>query len=430
MRKSLFLLFVIILPALAFAQEGDKKFGIKFHGFVKTDMIYDSRQSIAVREGHFHLFPKPEVLDVNGNDINAAPYFNILSIQTRLKGVITGPDVLGAKTSALIEGAFFGHSEGDVNGFRLRHAFAKLTWPKTELLVGQYWHPLFITSCFPGTVSFNTGAPFQPFSRNPQVRFSYSSGGFKAQIAAVSQRDFVDGGPEGGKSKYLRDAVIPEMNLTLQYNKKSGDNEFLFGVSGSYKNLMPRISFAVTEKDESGKEYTKDYKTDTKVSGITTMAFVKVKIPALTIKLEGVMGQTTQGLTMLGGYYGYYTDIDDLAKGFEYKPLNTLSVWTDIHTNGKKWQFGVFGGMTQNQGSKDDIADKSTFYARGYGSQSIDYMYRISPRAIYNVGKMRFAAEIEYNTVYYGKDMDAKGLIKDAKAVSSMRYLLAVYYFF
>ena len=183
MRKiSIVLLAILSISGMA---QDAKKFGIKFNGFVKSDIFFDSRQTIDAREGHFLLYPQNEYLDFNGADINAVSKFNILSIQTRLKGVITGPDALGAKTSGVIEGAFFGNIASDINGFRLRHAFVKLTWPKSELLVGQFWHPMFVTSCFPGTVSLNTGAPFEPFARNPQIRFSQKFGKFKAIATAV-----------------------------------------------------------------------------------------------------------------------------------------------------------------------------------------------------------------------------------------------------
>jgi hypothetical protein len=158
MKKSLFLvLFSVILTATSIAQDNNS-FGIRFSVFVKTDIFWDSRQTVAAREGHFLLYPQNEKLDANDEDINAKANFNMLSIQTRLRGTITGPDALGAKTSGVIEGAFFGHTSGDINGFRLRHAFVKLNWTRTELLVGQYWHPAFVTYCFPGVVSFNTGA--------------------------------------------------------------------------------------------------------------------------------------------------------------------------------------------------------------------------------------------------------------------------------
>ena len=135
MKKNLIILIVLLLPILTIAQK--KKVKLKFSGFVKSDVFWNSRQSVAVREGHFYLYPKNELLDMNGDDVNAKSDFNILSIQTRLKLAITGPDAFGAKTSALIEGAFFGTTDPDINGFRLRHAYAKLNWTNTELLVGQ-----------------------------------------------------------------------------------------------------------------------------------------------------------------------------------------------------------------------------------------------------------------------------------------------------
>lgn len=424
MKKNLLLAIVVALPMFLVAQDEKPKFGITFHGFVKTDIFYDSRQSVAVREGHFYLYPKPELLDADGNDINANPSFNILSVQTRLKGVISGPDVLGAKTSAVIEGAFFGHTEMDVNGFRLRHAFAKLNWTSTELLVGQYWHPMFVTECFPGTVSFNTGAPFQPFTRNPQVRLTKYFGNFSAALSALSQRDFADGGPQGASSVYLRNNVIPELNLILKYhNKNENGNEFLFGIAGNYKSLRPRLESMINLP-----EATLRYETDEKAQGFSGMAFMKVKIPALTFKVEGVYGQCTYGWTMLGGYAAH-SMLDESKNIYDYSPLDVVSFWTDIHTNGKNWQFGIFGGYTKNNGSADDIM--TPIYARGYSTGSyIDYVYRISPRVIYNVGKMRFAAELENTTVGYGKNIDSQGLVIDPEDVSNFRVLFAVYYFF
>ncbi len=395
---------------VSFAQ--DKKFGIEFHGFVKNDIFWDSRQSVAVREGHFYLYPKNESLDINGNDINATPSFNILSIQTRLKGVITGPDAFGAKTSAIIEGAFFGHTNADINGFRLRHALVKLNWTNTELLVGQYWHSMFITECFPGTVSFNTGAPFQPFTRNPQIRLTQKMGDLKIKIAAISQRDFVSTGPDGASSLYLRNSVLPEMNMTVQYNKKNTNgNEFLIGAGVDYKILTPRL---MTDSV---------YSTNETVNSLSTMAFLKIKIPALTIKMEGIYGQDMYNMTMIGGYA--VTNITDPLKNYlEYTPLSTLSFWTDIHTNGKKVQAGLFAGYSQNLGCGEDIVGDR--YVRG---SDIDYVYRISPRIIFNSGKMRFAGEVEYTTAAYGAP-DTDGTVINSKEVSNLRFLIGVYYFF
>ena len=413
MRRIFITAFVVFLTTITFAQK-KSSFGIKFTGFVKTDVIYDSRQTVAAREGHFNLYPSNEDFDAYGEDINAKSNFNMLSIQTRLKGVITGPDAFGAKTSALIEGAFFGQTNGDVNGFRLRHAFAKLNWENTELLVGQYWHAMFITDCFPGTVSFNTGTPFQPFSRNPQIRLTHKANDVKFVFAAMSQRDFASTGPMGGGSQYLRNNTLPELNFTFQYHKKnSNGNEFLLGAGADYLSLTPRI------------ETPEGYATNESVSSFSFMAFMKIKANNITWKLEGVLGQNTTHLTMLGGYAE--TDIiNPTTQDFEYTPLNTLSVWTEIHTNGKDFQAGLFAGYTKNNGFDEELDPAGSIYARG---ANIDYVYRIAPRLIFNSGKMRFAGEIEYTAAAYGTTQDDV-TVANTNLVGNLRFLVGVHYFF
>ncbi len=85
-------------------------------GTTAREFFWDTRQVTTAREGHFLLWPSPIVLDANGVDLNASPSFNFLAVQSRLSGKITGPDAFGAKTSGMIEGAFFGQSAGDING--------------------------------------------------------------------------------------------------------------------------------------------------------------------------------------------------------------------------------------------------------------------------------------------------------------------------
>lgn len=427
--KKLIFVVIIILPLLSLSQE-EKKFGIKFSGFVKTDVFFDSRQTTDVREGHFLLFPANEIPDVNGDDINAKSKFNILSIQTRLRGKITGPDAFGAKTSGLIEGAFFGNIGTDINGFRLRHAFVKLNWTNTELLVGQFWHPMFVTSCFPGTVSFNTGTPFQPFSRNPQIRLTQKFGNFNIIATALEQIDFVSTGPEGKSPKYLINSSVPEFNLRFEFKSDA----FLLGIGGNYKSLMPRLKIAHTYYVQ-GERVIENYKTNQRVSGASFFAYLKFKPKPLTIKLYGVRGQMMYSMTNLGGYAETEFVQEEFAPvapdsiiykttNIKYSTTSTMSLWADIHTNGKTWQFGLFGGYSKNLGSKDTIVGEN--YSRG---KDISYAYRISPRVIINSGKFRIAPEIEYTVAAYGTP-DEKGVVKDYKEIGNFRFLVGVFYFF
>ncbi|MDD4552810.1 MAG: hypothetical protein PHP04_01265 [Bacteroidales bacterium] len=416
----------------------DKKsplFGIVFSGYVKTDFIFDSRQTVNFREGHFLLFPENEKPDEDGTDINAKANFNILSIQTRLAGSITGPDALGAKTSAYFEAEFFGNINPNINTFRLRHAWIKLNWTKTELMMGQSWHPMFVPECSPGTVSFNTGAPFVVFSRNPQLRITQKFGKFSLQFSALEQIDFMSTGPDGISSKYLRNSVLPELNLLLQYgfNNPVRKTEFLIGASVNYFMLTPRLQTEVTLSPARDtvinnivyhtEAQTSIYKTSEKSRSMGGSFFVKVRIPNFTFKAGAVYGDDNYAYTMLGGYA--VKSIKDAAKGFvDYANVRSWAAWGEIHTNGTRWQPGLFGAFGQNLGATSDIT--GPYYARG---NNIAYAYRISPRLIFNVQKLRFAGEIEYTVAAYGT-VNNNATVSDAKEVGNFRILLGAYYFF
>jgi hypothetical protein len=433
MKKIILILLVIAVSFAVNAQEKKEegKFGIKFSGFVKTDAFYDTRQTVSIREGHFLLYPDNVSQDANGNDINAKSSFNILSIQTRLKGSITGPDALGASTSGVLEADFFGNensSFSDVNGFRLRHAFVKMKWPSTELLVGQYWHPMFVEESFPGTVSFNTGAPFQPFTRNPQIRVSHSFGGLKLIGVLFSQRDFTSAGPEytflNGKytsttvasSKFIRNSGIPNLHFQMQY--KSDSSNFFAGAGVDFKTITPEL-FTV---NNSG---TSKYESSQTVSSLSGIGFVNFKFKPVTIKFEGVYAQNGYDLTMLGGY-GVKEILDTATGKKEFTNLNTISLWAELKTTGKTVQFGLFGGFTRNLGSTDSL--KGTMYSRG---SNIDYVYRISPRVVVIAGKVNFALEVEHTFAMYGTaNGDKKGGVTNLKALTNTRGLLAIIYNF
>ncbi|RLD65117.1 MAG: hypothetical protein DRI95_09415 [Bacteroidetes bacterium] len=412
MKKSIFIALIMVLPLISFAQDDKKeesKFKLDFSGFVKNDFFWDTRQTVAAREGHFLLWPKSVLGDPDGKDINDKASFNFLSIQTRLSLGISGPDAFGAKISGKIEGDFFAQGNLNINLFRLRHAYVKMNWTNTELMFGQYWIPMFITDCFPGTVSFNTGTPIQPFGRNPQIRFTQKLGKLKLIAIASSQRDYTSRGADGVTGGYLRNSAIPELSAQIHFAKEKA---LVAGIGASYKQIVPQI--------ETGQGYA----TNESVSSFNSIAFLKVKTSAITFKLEGVYGQNIADVLSIGGIA--ITDSTDLTRGFvKYSPLSTMSVWAEIHTNGKKVQVGIFGGYTKNLGSTNDVV--GPIYGLG---TNIESLYRVSPRIMLNSGKVRFALEGEYTVANYGSSRNIKGVPTDLTAASNMRVLFAVYYFF
>jgi hypothetical protein len=398
MKKLLvFALAVLSLTSCLIAADD---FGIKFSGFVKTDLMYDSRQTVAARHGHFLLYPAGPNEDADGNDLSEKASLNILAIQTRLKGSITGPDAFGAKTSGLIEGAFFGQSEGDINGFRLRHAFLTLKWETTSLLMGQFWHPMFVTDCFPGTVSFNTGAPFQPFSRNPQIRLTKTAGSLSFIAAAMSQLDFTSTGPDGASTKYIRNAVIPNLHGQIQAKTKA----YVVGAGVDWKSLAPYWTHSETHK----------------INSLSFLGYARFNLPNLVWKMEGVYGENLTDHLMLGGY-GFNVKPDAPAVS-SLTPTKVFSAWTDLSTNGKT-SLGCFAGYTKNLGASKDL---DATFMRGSNMEAI---FRVSPRISWNSGSTRFSTEVEYTAASYG-ETQADATVEKAEFVGNLRILVAAYYFF
>jgi len=391
-------------------QTADPSWGIKFSGFVKNDIFYDTRQSSAangLREGHFYLYPDNKLFDGQGNDINLNGSLHFLSIQTRLRGDISGPDALGARTSGAIEAEFFGTSEADLNGFRLRHAYVKLDWDKVSLISGQFWHPMFTAESFPGTISFNTGAPFIPFSRNPQVRLTGALGKASLSVTAYGQRDFTSPGPSGNSNKYLRNSSMPGLNLMLKVPAGSAVTGWL-GID--YKSIRPELLSYL------------NYESNEKVGGIAAFANLKIKTTPVTMSIMGVYGQNPADLMMIGGYAVKATDATTGIR--QFTTLNTGNFWIDMTTNGKKVVFGLFSGYSKNMGASDNIT--GSVYGRG---TNIDHIFRLSPRISFTEGRLSIAGELEHTTAAYGTQQ-ADGKVTGSEKVSNLRLLLSTIYRF
>jgi hypothetical protein len=407
MKNILFTIFLSSIFFSAMAQKADESsWGIKFSGYVNMTGIYDSRQTVAAREGHFFIYPKPELPDVTGKDLNAVPNYNMAAIQTRLTGKITGPDFLGAKTNGVIESEFMGNSDSDVNGLRIRHAYVNFTWGNTSLLLGQTWSPFFIPEDYPDQIGSNASVPFQPFGRNPQIKLTQQIDNFKISATLTSQRDYTSTGPNGSSSEYLRNAAMPGMHLQLQL--KAGAH--VFGGGAEYMKLRPALKSV------------KNYYTDETVSSYGFLGYAKLVFDKLTFKLEGTYGANLFDLTMIGGYA--VKSVDTATKIEKYTPIKVYSVWSEL-VYGKELEFGIFAGYTKNLGSVDE--NTGIYYARE--KNTIDDIMRIAPRVQFTNGKTKFCFEVEYTQAGFGNP-DIKGEIKSAKKVANTRVYFATYYYF
>lgn len=377
----------------------------RISGFVKTDYWYDSRAVVAAREDLFLLFPRNVRPDENGADIWGEPSFNFSAITSRIAGHIEGPDAFGARTSGLIEADFSGVTNADINGFRLRHAFFRLQWTHLELLMGQWWHPMFATAAVPTVISLNTGAPFQPFIRNPQVSLTWTRGNLQTLVAAIAQRDNASDGPMGATPDYLRQSVMPNVHLQLIY--KAGNTTT--GLAADYKELRPRL---VTDAN---------YLTAETLASWSFMAYARHRRGLWDLKGKTILGQNLSEHLLLGGYAESL--IEPVTQKVSYTPLNHSLSWASV-VYGKNIQTGLFAGYAHNLGAREEITGR--YYGRGH---DIAYLYRVAPHISFISGKVQLSAEWEYTVAAYGTP-DLNGRVRNTSEVANSRILFTGFYFF
>jgi hypothetical protein len=205
----------------------------------------------------------------------------------------------------------------------------------------------------------------------------------------------------------MRNAVVPGLHAQVQY----ADGPAVAGIGFDYKRLVPRL---VTTKNRA---------TEAAVGSAALLGYGRLTIDPVTIKAEAVYGGNLADMMMLGGYG---VAAIDTATGIErYAPLRTFSVWGEI-AGGKEVELALFAGYARNLGAAENLA--GPLYGR---ATDMDNILRLSPRVVWNVGKLRLAGEFEYTAAAYGTPNGAnKGRVENTKTATNVRVLAAAFYFF
>lgn len=410
--------------------KAQEKPSVKLYGFIRNYACFDTRESLTSNSEQFYYMPKDEKLDPNGKDINEQPNMMLLGITTRLGLNITGPEFLGAKTSAKIESDFAGFGTSNTV-LRIRQAYAKMDWEKNSVLVGQAWHPM-MGDMMPDVFSLETGAPFTPFSRSPQVRYDYKNSGFTLTATALYQFQYTSYGPDGASFNYARNAVVPELYFQAMY--KNGG--FLMGAGVDMLTLKPRQSYTMgtpvnptdvpNGKDSNGNPtYTYKCYEDPVVS-ISPTVFASYKKGNWGVKSRFTYAQNAAHLSMISGYG--VTEVFENGEQ-EYGTLNSVSGWIDL-TYKEQLKKGYltwcwFVGYTKNLGCKDDIV--GPIYMRG--EKNMDSMWRDALSILYTHNAMSIGLEWNTTTVAYGK-ADSRYKMSDTHDVTNDRICLMLKYTF
>jgi len=297
-----------------------------------------------------------------------------------------------------------------INAFRLRHSYIQLDWKKSSLLLGQYWHPLFVTEVFTTVISLNTGAPFQPFNRSTQIRYTQKFNQVKLMATVLDQRDYTSNGPIGKSFTYLSNSLIPNFNFLLQYNNKNTT----FGIAYDIKSLKPRL------------ETDSNVIATGKIVSNSVMTYFKWASKSFEFKTKAIYGENLTDNLMLGGYA--VSSIDTLNDKRTYTPTKHAFIWMNFvyHKKFKTFSIhpGLFIGYSKNLGTKEE--NVGIFYATG---SNINDLYRIAPSISFKSGNFMISVELERTTASYGL-IGKKGVVNPLDNATNNRLLVAGFYFF
>lgn len=327
-RYSLLFTILLLSSTTSFAQLKD--FSYKFYGQIRTDLFYNSRANEETVDGLFYMYPKDKVYDADGKDLNATANGSFYALYTRMGLDVQGPKLGNAKTSAKVELDFRG-SGTTFSVVRLRHAYLNLDWGTSALLLGQTWHPLY-GDVAPQILNLNMGAPFQPFSRAPQIRYRYKTGDIQITGAALWQSQYLSQGPEGKSQKYIKNSCVPEIYAGIDYKHKG----LLIGAGIEMVSLTPRTQATVEDKI---------YKVSERITSLSYEVHMKYNSEKWLVAAKSVLGSNLTQTSMLGGYG--IKSIDPRTGEQEYSPNRNSSSWINI-VYGKTWKPAIFFGYMKN----------------------------------------------------------------------------------
>ncbi len=139
------------------------KFNLSIGGFVKLDYAYNS-----VDFGNTGaLTPSSGNIPRTNSPKGESDQSIFTARQSRIWLKVAGPELLGAKTSALIEMDFYGASGGvESPQIRMRQAWGSIDWKNTGILFGQAYDVF--GPMISSTIDFRSGASFGA-PNNPRV---------------------------------------------------------------------------------------------------------------------------------------------------------------------------------------------------------------------------------------------------------------------
>lgn len=411
----------------------------KPYGFIRNYFTYDSRECIAGTGDMYFYMPKDEAWNKTTDpalreDLNDVSSFRFLSLTTRVGLNITDYKWRNTEFSGKIEADFYAgisatlstgvkqtHAVTGTAQFRLRQAYVTLGWDslrmndkdfaRVDLTIGQTWHPMAADLC--DVIALNSGAPFGPFNRSPQVRMDARLGKwFTLTAAGLWQMQYNSIGPDGQSAEYMLYAKTPEAYLGLSFHDKG----WIVRAGADVLSIRPRhLGEALDANGNTilgtdGKPLQITVKD--RITTASPFLYVQYKKGDFSIKAKTIFAEAGEHMNMNGGYGVKAINPDG---SYAYTPTRTSSSWISLVYGGKvgaqedkhpqKLQGILFAGYVENLGTKDPIIDADgdgkvdLYYPR---VKNMNRMWRLTPTLLYTVGKFQLGLEYDITSVNYG----------------------------
>lgn len=409
MKNRFLALAVVALfapAAKAFASEPadasakiEKPSHFKFYGFIRNYFAFDSRESKSGTKDLFYYIPKDEALNAKGEDMNANPTFRFLAITSRVGLDVKDYQFGKTKVGAKIETDFY-CMNGNVAVLRLRQAYATLGWDglgkdgkqSTSLKIGQAWHP--IAADQPYVIDLETGTPFNPFSRTPQVMLDHNfSKNFTLTGGFIWQMQYLSSGPNGASDSYIKYGCTPELYAGVTFKSNNG---FTGRVGMDVLSIKPRWRNSAGDK------------VDDRITTVSPYVYAQYSKDAFAVNAKVVYASAGEHFNMLSGYG--VTDVNSDGS-WDYAPLHSTASYLSVKYGRKLQVQGMIGHMKNLGTSKSLYEDPANpgytstknVYISGNGFHNLNQIIRVTPTVVYNLGKLSFGLEYDITSAQYGK---------------------------
>ena len=398
---------------------------LKPYGFVRNYFSYDTRECVAGTGDLYNYLPKDNLWNqteteaatsgIEREDLNEQQSFRFLSLTTRVGLNIVDYKVGSTQFGGKIEADFYAGLSGvtGVAQFRLRQAYMTLAWDslkmgngehyaRVDLLLGQSWHPMAIDLA--NVISLNSGAPFGPFSRTPQIKMEARlADWFSLTAAAIWQMQYTSTGPDGASANYIKYSRTPEAFVGLNFMHKK---DFLLRAGVDVLSISPRhIGIRLAPDNTEVKVTVKD-----RLTTVTPFLYLQYKTGDFMLQAKSVFAEAGEHVNLNGGY-GVSRINDDGS--WEYTPTRNSTSWICL-TYGKQVKGILFAGYVRNFGTKEPLVSTDKFWFSKNSFTNLNRAYRVSPTILWTVGRFQLGVEYEITSAQYGEGLStANGLAEN-----------------